>query len=148
MRYQVPQFVDIEDKIVGPLTLKQFLIYFCTVLLLIPVYLFSDLSLFFTIALPVMGVAAAFAHFKPGGKSLFVFIGNALKFMSETKIWVWRRSSNLKPLPAVGIEFEQTSSWERPAIQPSLMQKAQDIETHGNVSKEDVPDPLDQEVQT
>ena len=25
MRYQVPQFIDVEDKIFGPLTLKQFL---------------------------------------------------------------------------------------------------------------------------
>jgi hypothetical protein len=25
MRYQVPQFIDVEDKVIGPLTIKQFI---------------------------------------------------------------------------------------------------------------------------
>ncbi len=148
MRYQVPQFVDIEDKIVGPLTLKQFLIYFCTVLLLIPVYLFSDLSLFFTLALPVLGVAAAFAHFKPGGKSLFVFIGNMLRFTAETKIWTWRRTSTLKPLPVAGMEFEMAGPLPAEMSMPSLQAKAQQIETEGNVSQTDLEDPMLEEIKT
>lgn len=141
MRYQVPQFVDIEDKIVGPLTLKQFLIYFCTVLALIPVYLFSDLSLFITLALPVMGAAAAFAHFKPGGKSLFVFVMNAAQFTLAPKLWKWRRSEKLKLLPVRGMELDVPAPETIPGL-PSLQQKAQAIETQGNVSQTDEEDPL------
>lgn len=147
MRYQVPQFVDIEDKIVGPLTLKQFLIYFCTVLMLIPVYLFSDLSLFFALALPVLGVAAAFAHFKPGGKPLFTFIGHMLRFTAETKIWTWRRTTMLKPLPVAGMEFDTGAPAGEMAL-PSLQAKAQAIETEGNVSQADEEDPMLSEEQT
>lgn len=132
LRYQVPQFIDLEDKIVGPLTLKQFLLYFSTVLLLIPVYLYSDLSLFITIALPVLGVAAAFAHFKPGGKSLFSVVMNFFGFVTGGQIWTWRRTAHPKPLLVRGIELEA----------PGLQHKVQTIETAGNISQTDLEDPL------
>ncbi|MEK7556651.1 MAG: PrgI family protein [Patescibacteria group bacterium] len=141
MRYQVPQFVDIEDKIIGPLTLKQFLMYFSAVLLLIPVYLFSDLSLFLTLSLPVVAVAAAFAHFKPGGKSLFSFMGNAAGFFLSSRIWTWRRAANRKFLPVRGRDIE-------PDMGGGLAERAQQIETGGNISTEDVEDPLLPEEQT
>lgn len=135
LRYQVPQFIDIEDKIVGPLTLKQFLIYFAAVMLLIPVYLFSDLSLFLTLALPVLGIAAAFAHFKPGGKSLARFLAAAAAFASRSRLWVWRRTAQAKPLLVQGIELREEGV--------NLQQKAQQIETGGNVQAQaDVEDPL------
>lgn len=142
MRYQVPQFVDIEDKIIGPLTLKQFLIYFCTVLLLIPVYLFTDLSLFITLALPCLGAAAGFAHLKPGGKSLFTFLANAAGFASKGKVWLWRRDSRLKLLPVRGMELETAAVALEELAGPSLQEKARAMETAGNVSVEDLPDPL------
>lgn len=136
LRYQVPQFIDLEDKIVGPLTLKQFLLYFSTVLLLIPVYLYSDLSLFITIALPVMAAAAAFAHLRPGGKSLFAVVMNFFGFISQGQIWTWRRTAHPKPLLVRGIELEA----------PTLQQKMQSIETAGNVQAQaDVEDPMIQE---
>lgn len=141
MRYQVPQFVDIEDKIIGPLTLKQFLIYFSTALLLIPVYLFTDLSLFITLALPMLGVAAAFAHLKPGGKSLFEFLMNAVGFASKGRVWLWRRESRLRLLPVRGVELPEAQFEDEP-IGPGLQEKVRAMETAGNVSREDVADPL------
>lgn len=145
MRFQVPQFIDIEDKIIGPLTLKQFLTYFSAVLVLIPVYLFSDLSLFLTLALPVFAVAAAFAHFRPGGKSLFVFLGNAVGFLGSSRLWTWRRTKQLKPLPVSGIEFIRARDEAAEFAVPSLAAKIGTIETEGNVSTEDVEDPLTEE---
>lgn len=141
MRYQVPQFVDIEDKIIGPLTLKQFLIYFSAVLLLIPVYLMSDLSLFITLALPVLAAAAAFAHLKPGGKSLFIFLANAVGFARKGRIWLWRRESRLSLLPVRGMEIEIEPAVAEPAGS-SLQEKVQAMETAGNVSADDLPDPM------
>lgn len=151
MRYQVPQFVDIEDKIIGPLTLKQFLMYFSAVLVLIPVYLFSDLSLFLTLALPVMGVAAAFAHLKPGGKSLFAFVGNASGFFTKPRLWVWRRTVKPKLLPVQGAGLRRREEEIEEELEPlpGLQARAQQVETGGNISQEDLTDPLtDEKIET
>lgn len=150
MRFQVPQFVDIEDKIIGPLTLKQFLMYFAAVLSLIPAYLLFDLSLFITIALPIIGTAAAFAHFRPNGKSLAAMLGNVLKFASSGRLYLWRRDRAVKTLRIYGEDWRSVlanGEIEQPA---SLATMAQTLETTGNVVKmeEPVEDVMDQKAMT
>lgn len=144
MRYQVPQFVDIQDKVIGPFTLKQFLIYFSAVLLLIPVYLLSDLSLFITLAVPLGGLAALFAHFKPNGKPLSVFVTNALNFFTKGQVYLWQRLPNQTPLKVRGEEIEDMMLEDEIAAyeMSSLDRAMQSLETKGNVSQVDEEDPL------
>ena len=145
MRFQVPQFTDIEDKIVGPFTLKQFLIYVVACMLLVPVYIYTDLSLFITIALPVLGVAAAFAHVKIYGKSLSQVLFAGIFYISKGQLYIWRRQKN-QPFKIIDPEWNANlservnTSLTRPAS--SLNKIAQELETTGNVSKEDITAPL------
>ena len=136
MRYQVPQFVDIEDKIVGPLTLKQFLTYLMAVLLLIPVFLFSDLSLFITIALPALGVAAAVAHLKINGKSVLATGGYLVGYLTRGQLYIWRRSAADKPLAIDDSEVSAQSDAS------SLREQEQQLLTGGSIIDEDLTDPL------
>lgn len=140
MRYQVPQFVDIEDKIIGPLTLKQFLIYVAAVMLLAPIYLASDMSLFVTVAIPILGVAALFAHFKLHGRSLFAIIGHAGAFMLRGQLFLWRRLGTDKDLPVKGADIEEDD--ELAAGVGSLSDRARALETVGNIVNDDVDDPF------
>jgi len=141
MRYQVPQFVDIEDKIIGPLTLKQFLIYVGAVMLLVPVYLASDMSLFITIAVPVLGVGALFAHFKLHGRSLFAIIAHASAFMLRGQVFIWRREHTNETLPIHG---EGVEEYREPQTIGglSLRDRARALETVGNVVNADAEDPI------
>lgn len=140
MRFQVPQFVDIEDRIIGPFTLKQFLMYVAAVLLLVPVYLVSDLSLFFTIAIPVLGVAALFAHFRLHGKSLFTVLYNAARFLTHSQMYLWRRGS---PFSTIRLEGVGGMGDEEAAESTSpLRNQARQLETQGTIVKEDAEDPI------
>ncbi len=145
MRFQVPQFTDIEDKIVGPFTLRQFLTYVVAVMLLVPVYIYSDLSLFITIAIPVLGVAAVFAHLKIYGKTFTQVLFASIAYASKGQLYIWRRQKN-QPFKIVDPEWDiaagnrTNSALTRPAS--SLDAIAQSLETTGNISKEDIPDPL------
>lgn len=145
MRYQVPQFVDIEDKIVGPFTLKQFLIYLGGVFVLIPLYLIFDLSLFITLAIPVIGLCVLFAHFRIHGKTLFAVISNAVNFSLRGQHFIWRRTAQLgKPLLISGPEFGSFST-SGPVAVPStsmLSERARALETEGRVITEDAEDPM------
>lgn len=146
MRYQVPQFIDVEDKIIGPFTLKQFLIYLGAVLSLIPVYLLTDLSLFITIAVPVLGAAVMFAHLKINGKSLFTTLLNAAGFYSAGQLYIWRRAAGGKPLKIIDAEWQESVQVAEPipAHVTSLTHMAQALETQGNVVKaENVEDVLE-----
>lgn len=139
MRFQVPQFVDIEDKIIGPFTLKQFLMYAFATMLLVPVYLFSDLSLFITIAIPIVGIAAAFAHLKVNGKSLFQVLANAASFYTGSPLYVWRRTNKINLLTIRDSQWEEFLEASKFAEQDliTLSRTAQRLETSGNVVQSD-----------
>lgn len=147
MRYQVPQFVDIEDKIIGPFTLKQFLIYVVAVMALVPVYLASDLSLFMTIALPVVGIAAAFAHVKVANKSLAATIYNGFTFLTGGQLFLWRRTAKRKFLTVRDEAWAEGSPTENEEVRSTpLAYKAQLLQTEGNTVKtEEIEDILDTE---
>ncbi len=148
MRYQVPQFIDIEDKIVGPFTLKQFLIYVFTALMLVPVFLFSDLSLFITLALPVAGIAVLFAHVKINGKPFATILVNGFNFYTHNQLYIWRRSASNKPIRIKDEHWEELidSRIQAQKELTSLTALAQSLDTGGNtVVSETIEDPFDLE---
>ena len=92
MQFAVPQFTDIEDKLIGPLTLKQFLLLLATGGVVM--FFWSILGLgiiFFLFSLPValMGVVITFSKFN--GRSLLTYVGPMLNFASSAKIMIYRR---------------------------------------------------------
>lgn len=145
MRFQVPQFVDIEDKIIGPLTLKQFLMYFSAAMTLVPVYLFSDLALFIAVALPILGITAAFAHLRINGKSLFETLINTLFFYTSSQLFIWKRTSKVSTIAIHDPHWEELIDARQSATDNfhSLAQRAQALETEGNVvQSEEVVDEI------
>jgi len=90
-QYQVPQFIEVEDKIFGPLTLRQF-IYLAGA---------GGLSLiFFTLlpfilALPLIGLAvgigAGFAFYKVNGRPLVVAAEHAFSYFLGHKLYLWKQ---------------------------------------------------------
>lgn len=140
MRYQVPQFITIEDKIIGPFTLKQFLIYVGAIMLLVPVFITVPIPVFITIAIPLLGAAALFAHFKLHGRSLFTVIGSAFSFVARGQLYTWQRETGAKPLPVTGEEYTEYRATNNIR---SLSDRARSLEAVGNVVNEDVEDEID-----
>jgi hypothetical protein len=93
MRFQVPQFIEVEDKMVGPLTLKQFL-YIAGFGGL--AFIFYTLIPFAIISLPVGVLFVAFglalAFYKPDGYRPFVAVlEQAFKYYINPKRYVWHK---------------------------------------------------------
>ena len=59
MEYQVPQFIEVEDKIVGPLTLKQFIYIAGAGGLCVVFFVYLPILFAFLLSAPVVGLAAA-----------------------------------------------------------------------------------------
>jgi len=91
MQYQVPQFIEIEDKIFGPLTLKQFIylagagglcLLFFT---LLPIYV----AVVFMIPAAALGFALAF--YKVNDRPFIVVMEHALGYFFGTKLYLWKQ---------------------------------------------------------
>jgi hypothetical protein len=91
MRFQVPQFIDMEDKIFGPLTLKQFI--YVAGGAGIAIIFFTLLPKFFAFLLsaPFVGVALALAFYKPNNRPFVFALESMLNFYLGEKLYVWKK---------------------------------------------------------
>ncbi|MBU2025451.1 MAG: PrgI family protein [Patescibacteria group bacterium] len=133
MRFKVPQNVDIEDRIVGPLTGKQFLWFLGAGAILFLIYRFVDSSLFFACALFLFGIAAAFAFYRPYNQNLLTFLSHILIYGSKSKQYVWsRKKEQFKPFePSEQIKKEHTVSIKKQLPENQVEQLAQILDTQG-----------------
>ena len=91
MQYQVPQFIEVEDKIFGPLTLKQFIylaggggvcLIFFTIL---PLYIGIPLMI------PVVALSLGLAFFQVNGRPLIHAAEHASKYLFGYKLYLWQQ---------------------------------------------------------
>lgn len=93
MLISVPQYIDIEDKVAGPLTAKQLgWMILLGISLLIMWNMFSK-SLFFIIAIPLTILLIAMAFYKPYGQPLGSFIIFGILYFFRPKIYFWKRTT-------------------------------------------------------
>ncbi len=97
MDYQVPQFIDVEDKIFGPLTLKQFIYLaggagLCGIILL-----YLPLFIAIIVALPVAGFALALAFYKINGKSFIEILEAGFNYYIGRRLYLWKKEKPTTP---------------------------------------------------
>lgn len=91
MMTSVPQFIDVEDKVAGPLTWKQLgwmVAMGAAVFLLYTV--FSGIVFFLT-AIPVALLFLALAFFRPNGMAFPQFLFYSVSFLFRPKVSIWER---------------------------------------------------------
>ncbi|MDD5626719.1 MAG: PrgI family protein [Patescibacteria group bacterium] len=93
MQATVPQFIDIEDKVVGPLTIKQFLYFLAAAAVELIYWFFFDLSLFIVITIPTLAITSAFAFIKVNDRPFIYFVLAVFGFYLKPPIRIWRRET-------------------------------------------------------
>jgi hypothetical protein len=100
MEYQVPQFIEVEDKIIGPLTLKQFIYIAGAAGLCIIFFFYLPLVAALLLAAPVVALAAALAFYRVNGKSFIEILEAGFNYYTGAKLFLWRHEvSASKPKP-------------------------------------------------
>ncbi len=93
MRFEVPQFIDIEDKIFGPLTFKQFIYVAGGGGLCYGVYRLLPLYFAIPLILAIALLAWALAFYKINNQP-FIKIGQAfIVFLTKNKLYVWQKET-------------------------------------------------------
>ncbi len=112
--FTVPQFIDIEDKLVGPLSFRQF-VYILggaggAFLLwrLLPGFIAIPLML------PIIALAVSLAFVKIHSRPFIIIFISAVKYYISGKIYLWKKGKNAP----------QASTQARPENQTMIMPKS------------------------
>ena len=87
----VPQFIEAEDKIIGPITVRQFVIMFVGGMLVFAEFKTSDLSLFILFAIITSGITLTLAFVKVNGQSFHFFLIHVIQTIKRPSVRVWRK---------------------------------------------------------
>ncbi len=91
MEFIVPKFIEREAKIVGPFTFKQFIFIGVAGGLCLFLYFVLPIFAFVIVAVILLGGAFSLAFLKIEKISLPVFIKNFVSFLSNPKIYLWKK---------------------------------------------------------
>jgi hypothetical protein len=97
-QFVIPQFIDVEDKIIGPITTRQFIILLVMTIILFIVYKLFTFIYFITFGLPLFGLAIVLAFIKVNGQPFHFFLLNLLQTMRRPKLRVWNKESTTDEL--------------------------------------------------
>jgi hypothetical protein len=98
MQFNIPQFIDKEDKIVGPFTAKQLGWMFGGGAILLVLWNLLDLSAFILSAIVVAGIVGAFAFYRPYNQTFLSFLISLFNFGVRPKDYLWKRAYNKNAL--------------------------------------------------
>ena len=122
-QFQVPQFIEIEDKIFGPLTLKQFLylagggavVFFLWTLL--PFWLF-------VITAPFAGAFfGSLAFLTINGRPFVIVMSSALSHYTKTRLFLWKRREKRTADMADRMLKAKKENLEIPALSESKLKE-------------------------
>ncbi len=122
-QFVVPQFIDVEDKIFGPITTRQFLILLVAGVFIFLAYRFLDFSYFIGVLVVVLGIAILFAFVKIGGQPFHYLVLNILQTLRKPGLRIWYKTYSKKEL-----EFLREAGTEKAA--PSAEERKRAGRTH------------------
>ena len=88
-QFLVPQFIDVESKIIGPITTRQFLIMMVAGMLDFIFYKIFYFNTFVIIALFVTAIFGIIAFFKVNGMPFHYFFLNLVQTLRRPRLRIW-----------------------------------------------------------
>jgi len=93
MQFKVPQFLDIEDKIFGPFTFREFVYLAGGAGLCFVLYKALGLLLGIIPMLIIVGFSLMLTFYHPNGKPFIDLVESGLKFAVQDKLFIWKRKT-------------------------------------------------------
>ena len=96
MQFRVPQFIDVEDKIFGPFTFKQFLYLAGGAGMAFVLYKLLPIYISILPIILVMGLAVALTFYRINGKPFVQILEYYFKFNTGSKLYIWKKALKKK----------------------------------------------------
>src|SRR5688572_21746070 len=101
MRFEVPQFIDVEDKLFGPFTFKQFIYLAGGAGIVYTLFRVLPLFLAVIIALPIAGLALALVFYKPNNRPFIKMVESVVNFFIKSRFYLWKRNQVKKTVQSI-----------------------------------------------
>ncbi|MBI5733472.1 MAG: PrgI family protein [Candidatus Kerfeldbacteria bacterium] len=141
-QFVVPQFIDVEDKIMGPITTRQFLIVLAAGLLTFLEYKLADFSLFIIEALVTLSISIVLAFVKVNGMPAHFFLLNMLQNFKRPRVRVWQKYVSEVELKAAlkqpVVVAKAVAAHKAPPQRSKLQELALQVDTGGAYQMENV----------
>jgi hypothetical protein len=96
MRFEVPQFIDIEDKIFGPFTLKQFIYLAGGFGLGYASYKIAPFPLSWILIVAFIGFGCMLAFYKVNNRPFIEVVQSFLTYRLKNRLYIWKRAPVVK----------------------------------------------------
>jgi hypothetical protein len=92
-QFVVPQFLDVESKIIGPLTVRQFLIFLVGAGLIFIVFKLANFWIAAIEGLFIFALTGVFAFLKINGRPFHFFLLNMTQTLRRPSLKVWNKEA-------------------------------------------------------
>ena len=130
MRFEVPQFIDIEDKIFGPFTWKEFVYMLGGAGALFMLFVTLPFLLFLLIGGPFAALTAGLAFYKVNDRPFIVILESFFQYLTGSKLYLWKKSPPKAIPKSLG-----TSETYLPPTKSSLASLSRKLEIHALLPK-------------
>lgn len=97
-QFVVPQFIDVEDKVIGPITVRQFIILLVGSGFIFAAYKLADFTLFLFEFVVLSFITFSFAFIKINGRPVHFFLLNVIQTSRRPRLRLWQKMFSTKEL--------------------------------------------------
>jgi len=90
MQFQVPQFIETESKIIGPLTIKQFIYIASGAAIIFVLHYILQTVLWFIFAFIIAAISLSFAFLKINGRTFQALLIAIFNFYWNPQNYIWK----------------------------------------------------------
>lgn len=106
-QFLVPQFIDVEDKIIGPITVRQFVLVIIAIVIAAIEYRLLSFVVFLPVGLITVGIAAILAFARVNGRPVHFFLLNFVQTIKRPFVRVWNKEAYVMGLIEVKSEIKE-----------------------------------------
>ena len=99
-QFVVPQFIDSEDKILGPITARQFIIMLIAILLDAVFYKVLSFVWFLVVGIPIIAIAGVVSFVPINGQPFHFFFLNLVQTFRRPRLRIWDKALTLAEVKA------------------------------------------------
>ncbi len=135
MRFQVPQFIEREARVVGPFTFKQFIYLGVPTAAAFFLYFLAPFFVFLFATIVFLSIGFLFAFVNIGGRSFPTILMNFLHFSMGPKTYIWKKGE--APLTTSQAAYAEPvqEGIQKPKVKLVKESKIKTLATHVETNK-------------
>ena len=121
MQFQIPQFIEVEDKIFGPLTFKQFIYFAGAAGFAFVAWRFLPSYIAIVVVVGVGAFGASLALFEWNGRPFILALEYGFYYLINTKLYIWSHERKQKAVKLAVKENRKLSEVYVPRLSDSKL---------------------------